>query len=362
MLEDKTLRRTPLQGDYGDADRAGDETVQPTERPPARLTSENRGAGDGAEIPHDRRGIPRDVRTGGGGASSDPQPVQFDRPTSLSSAQVRALEALHREAAQNATDALSTHVRTRVSVALLGASQRRFSEWIGSLNNPTCLHVVYCLPLGSPFLLECNPNLLFPLIERLLGGSGDERFHPVRPLTRIEQALARLLLDRFLGALEEPWSRRRETHFEITEYEHNPLLMQAVEPDERVLILGFQVSCDRHSSRVHICIPVQAFEETLYDLAGGRDGSGSRSRPTEENSGERRERLLEHLGESEVTVSAELEALPIELRDLLVLKPGDVIDTRIAADAQVRLLVEGRPLFQGTLTEQDGRRGVEVTG
>ena len=53
--------------------------------------------------------------------------------------------------------------------------------------------------------LEINPLILYPIIDRLLGGSTAEMFIPQRPLTEIELRLVPRIIDRVLTNLAEAW-------------------------------------------------------------------------------------------------------------------------------------------------------------
>ena len=206
----------------------------------------------------------------------------FATPRLLAEKQVRALDRMHRKFAQAVSTALSVLARTKVRVDLLEVSQKPYFEFIRSLGSPTSLHLVYCLPQKIPFVLETSPRVLFPVIERMLGGRGEDTVEPARPLTRIEQSLARSIAEELLRELRQAWccgveaSRRvassppaseglaadaqPETsadgtgsepglgsmapnlQFDIAETEHNPLLMQIVGPAEPAVVLSFQVT------------------------------------------------------------------------------------------------------------------------
>src|SRR5262245_12046200 len=121
------------------------------------------------------------------------RPHDFERPRSLGEERLRALDSIHRKFARAAASMLSVMARTKVQVDLGHIGQRTYAELIRGLQNPTCLFLVYCLPERLPFVLEIKPAVLFPLLERILGGRGDlpAAGPAARPMTRIEQDIAR---------------------------------------------------------------------------------------------------------------------------------------------------------------------------
>ena len=331
----------------------------------------------------------------------------FKTPRLISEAEVRALEALHRKFCRAAATALSVLARARVQVDLLGIQQRPYFEFIRSLESPSSLHLVYCLPRRIPFVFELSPRILFPLLERLLGGKGEETVEPARPLTRIEQGLSKTVAEEILHQLREAWSPREEAspcspgpgveneasepgkegpraaaaasealRFDVVESEHNPLLMQIVAPSEPSLILSFEVTLEAASSSAaesvesatpsrprsssglfHLCLPTRPFHAVLSRLsrtAWNRVHLDQQSAPE-------RDRILKQIERREMSLEAELASVPVALSDLLALRPGDVIDTQLGATSEVSLLFEGRKVFRGTPAIRGGRRAVKIT-
>lgn len=275
----------------------------------------------------------------------------------LSQQQIQALDSLHRKFARSASAALSAYVRSKVQVQLSSIVQRAYSEFISTLPNPTSLHLVYCLPGRIPFVLEIHPAVLFPMMERLLGGKGDEVHLPSRPLTRIEQTLAGSIARKLLGELREAWGQDTELSLDLAECEHNPLLMQIVGPGEPTLVFTFQTTLGLRTSALHLALPLKPFEELISRLerAGGpraQDGSGAEAE---------REKVLQCLSGTHLTVSAELPSIPLKIEDLLLVRPGDVVDTQIPRGSEILVTVEGKKVFRGVPVIHEGRRAVKLT-
>jgi len=238
----------------------------------------------------------------------------FATPRLLAEKQVRALDRMHRKFAQAVSTALSVLARTKVQVDLLEVCQKPYFEFIRSLGNPTSLHLVYCLPQKIPFVLETSPRVLFPVIERMLGGKGEDTVEPARPLTKIEQSLARSISEELLRELRQAWCYGAETvsriapsppapeglpgdsqpeapadgpsatsglgsaapklQFDIAETEHNPLLMQIVGPAEPAVVLSFQVTMQPPSVAA-----TSPYAEAQYSEASGTGESSAEIEP-----------------------------------------------------------------------------------
>ena len=97
-------------------------------------------------------------------------PYDFKRPERVGKEQMRALQTMHEGFGRNFGAALSALLRTIVEVKLTSVDQLTYSEFVFSLENPTCFNLISAEPLEGQLILDINPSLLFPIIDRLLGG------------------------------------------------------------------------------------------------------------------------------------------------------------------------------------------------
>ena len=61
-------------------------------------------------------------------------------------------------------------LRSMVEVKLTSVDQLTYSEFVFSLENPTCFNLLKAEPLEGNLILDINPSILYPIIDRLLGG------------------------------------------------------------------------------------------------------------------------------------------------------------------------------------------------
>ena len=116
-------------------------------------------------------------------------PYDFKRPERVGKEQMRALQTLHEGFGRNFGAALSGLLRSIVEVKLTSVDQLTYSEFVFSLENPTCFNLLRAEPLEGNLILDINPSILYPIIDRLLGGGRDPGPIARRPLTEIELRL-----------------------------------------------------------------------------------------------------------------------------------------------------------------------------
>jgi flagellar motor switch protein FliM len=213
---------------------------------------------------------------GGGGGHSLPyrnpfehasvSTYDFKRPERVSKDHIRALGSIHDGFARNFGATLSGFLRTIIEVRVVGVEQLTYSEFIHSLPNPTCFVILQAPPLEGQMCMEVSPLIVYPIIDRLLGGSKSDMFIPQRPLTAIEWRLMRRLINRALTHLSEVWRNLVEAKFQIVETESNPQLVHIVAPTEVVVFITFEIKMSQCAGTMSICIPFNTIESVLSKL------------------------------------------------------------------------------------------------
>ena len=180
---------------------------------------------------------------------------------------MRALEALHEGFGRNFGAALSGYLRTIIEVSVAHIEQLTYSEFIHSLPNPTCFNLLKAEQLDGQLCLEISPLIIYPIIDRLLGGSNADLFIPQRPLTQIEQRLVQRITDRATHHFSEAWSNLTPVTFTVEDFESNPQLVQIVPPNETVVVIGFELKMGNRAGTMSLCIPYNVIEPIMGVLA-----------------------------------------------------------------------------------------------
>ena len=280
----------------------------------------------------------------------------FKRPERVSKDQMRALENLHEGFSRNFGVALSGFLRTIMEVKVANIEQLTFSEFTHSLPNPTCFNLLSCEPLEGNICLEISPLIIYPVIDRLLGGSNADLFIPQRPLTAIEQRLVSKILDRAMQALQEAWENVLPLNFKLDETESNPALVQIVPPNEVVVVVGFELKMGGRTGTMSLCIPYNVIEPVMDKLSNQTWAAYKRNRRDQHL----RQRVATHLESAKLSVNAVLAQSSITLSELMNLQPGDIITTEKPASSPLTLTVEGKRKFIGNLGQFRGKRAFKV--
>jgi flagellar motor switch protein FliM len=290
-------------------------------------------------------------------AVKDVRLYNFKRPERVSKDQIRALEAIHEGFARNFGASLSAFLRTIIEVRVATVEQLTYSEFIHSLPNPTCFNLLTAQPLEGQMCLEVSPLIIYPVIDRLLGGSNNDLFIPQRPLTSIEWRLVGKITGRALQSLNEAWSNLVNVEFEVPETESNPHLVQIVAPNEVVVVIGFELKMGQRAGTMSLCIPFNVVEPVMGKLAAQSWLSYKKKGATNEQL----VRIQHNIAATTVELKAYLAETTIALRDLMSLQPGDLLMTEKLANDEIKILVEGRTKYAGRLGRFRDSKAIRIT-
>ncbi|HRX84787.1 MAG TPA: flagellar motor switch protein FliM [Phycisphaerae bacterium] len=281
----------------------------------------------------------------------------FKRPERVSKDQMRALESLHENFGRNLGASLSSFLCTIVEVRVATIEQLTYSEFIHSLPNPTNFNLLGCEPLEGQMCLEISPLIIYPIIDRLLGGSNNEMFIPQRPLTLIELRLIRKITDRALAELTAVWSSLVEVKFSLADVESNPHLVQIVAPNEVIVVIGFELRMGPRAGTMSLCIPFNVIEPIMSKLATQGWLAYRRAQHDEDQS----QLVVRRLDAARVELRAYLAETSITVRELLNLQAGDIIQTGKPAADEVLVRIEGKNKFAARVGKHKQGRAVKIT-
>lgn len=281
----------------------------------------------------------------------------FKRPERVSKEHIRALGSIHDGFARNFGATLSGMLRTIIDVRVVGVEQLTYSEFVHSLPNPTCFMILQAPPLEGQMCIELSPLIVYPVIDRLLGGSSGGMFIPQRALTSIEWRIISRIVERALVHLSDVWRNLVDVKFSVVEQESNPQLVHIVAPTEVVVFITFEIKMGNTAGTMSMCVPFNTIESVLSRLTTqtwfGYRPKGATSMQLQ--------RLHRNLSHAVVGLTAYLGRARIRLSDFRNLRSGDMIQIEKRACADVIVQVAGRNKFAGRLGQFRGRRALRIT-
>ena len=279
----------------------------------------------------------------------------FKRPNRVSKEQLRSIRAMHDKMARNLASAISSLMRSIVEIQLHSVDQMTYGEFLMSLPSPTSFNVFSFKPLDGKGVIELNPSIVFPMIDRLLGGPGIS-FDTNREFTDIELNLLEQVLRVITQNMKEVWSPIMEVYPVIEAKESSPNVVQIVAQNEIVIMVVMEIIIGQTSGMMNICYPVISIESLLPKLA-------SRDLMLSETSSRksRNKELRALLRGAKIELEAVLGYARLNMKEVLDLQEGDIIKLNRPADDTVVLKVDGREKFIADFGVRRYRRCIKIT-
>lgn len=285
-------------------------------------------------------------------------PYDFKRPERVGKEAMRSLQTMHEAFGRNFGASLSGLLRTIIDLKLTSVDQLTYSEFVFSLENPTCFNLIDAPPLEGQLILDINLSLLFPIIDRLLGGGSDPGTPFRRPLTEIELRLVSRITDLFCQELKKAWENVLDLKLAVSRVESNPQLVQIVPPNEVVVLISFELMLGEVRGMMNLCIPFNSIERISSRLLANSWMSYGKKSATADNV----RRISTQLHDAKVEVVVDLAETNISTSDLIGLRVGDIIATEKDVAHPLIVSVEGRPKFHAQPGAFKGRKAIQVVG
>jgi len=282
------------------------------------------------------------------------QLYDFKRPDRLSKENVRSLHLIHDRFAKSCSASLSAHLRTMSEVNLVSVDQFTYFEFLMSLPDPTCLSVLSMAPLEGNAALEINPSIVFPIIDKLLGGPG-QPLAEIREISDIEYRIIDGVVKRALQDLQEAWAQVIDIEIAVVESETSPQLIQIAAPNEPVVLVTLEIKIAELSGMMNLCIPSRILEPVIHRFTQDWHSISATSRPEEV-----RLWINELLNEVPLPVRAVVGKSKLMVKDLIDLEKGDVVILESSTYTPLTVKVNGVPKFLASVGEHAKKRAVKI--
>jgi flagellar motor switch protein FliM len=263
------------------------------------------------------------------------------------------LEMINERFARYYRTSLFGMLRRSADISVSGVQMLKFSEFVHTLFVPTSLNLVRLNPLRGKGLFVLDPKLVFSVVDAYFGGTG--RFHTKiegREFTPTELRVVKMLLDLAFTDMREAWKPVLNVKFEYVGSEVNPQFANIVSPSEVVVVTTLHIDLESGGGDLHVCLPY-SMVEPIRDLldAGVQSDRGDRDERWEIS-------LREEIMGAKVELSSVLAETQISMKELAVLKEGDIIPLDIPEVVEV--CAAEVPIFRGQVGVSEGNYAIKI--
>jgi flagellar motor switch protein FliM len=287
-------------------------------------------------------------------ANGEVVPYNFSSKERIIRGPLPTLEMIYDRFARHFRSTLYTLLRREASVDLTGIDSRKFAEYAAALPSHCALHLATMHPLHGTALFLLEPRLVFLLVDSFFGGGlreavGDEG----RELTAAEMRITRIMMQSAMKDFDQAWAPVLQVTLEHKASETNPHFINIASPTETVIIARFAVDFGASSGELQVVVPYSMIEPIRELLDAGMRSDRA------DTAGHWGEQLSGGLQAVSVELRGTMVETELTLRDVLQLKPGDVIAVDLPEEVSVQ--VEGAPLLRGAFGVARGRNSIKLT-
>jgi flagellar motor switch protein FliM len=243
----------------------------------------------------------------------------FRRPVRLAREHAHILKVAFATFARQSTTVLTTSLRVVCQISSGQLEELSYDEYLSGVPEPSVCAVITLEPWQGKALLTFGATTLLTIVDHQLGGPGGEE-QPDRPLTDIEQALVRQVLQRMLRELAYALEPIAKVTPSLLTLESNAGFVQAAAPTDPVVVARLELTIGNHTSEATLCLPFMMLAPALEELTNSSDAA-ERARQRKLAA----ERTQRRLVDVEVTVSVRFDPVRLSSSRIGRLAVGDIV-------------------------------------
>ena len=281
-------------------------------------------------------------------------PYELASPENAVAGILPLLENIHERFVHRFRIGLFEMLRREIDVATGAVATCSYRDISASLASHCSINMVSAAPLTGTGLLLIEQPLVFVLVDTFFGGKG-RRYadSEAREFSAAESRMTQRIVQLALNCLEAAWQPFVKVVCRHLGSESNPQFVTAINPEERLLSANVTIELDGNTGTVRLAFPCSAFEPVREPLLA------SLSKPHAAPNERLTKLLRDGVKGSRVAVRAFLAETELTIRELLLLKAGDVVPLEIPPTAVLE--AEGVPIYSGPYGIARGCRALKIT-
>lgn len=289
-----------------------------------------------------------------GPAADGVRPYDLCAGLRITRGRLPTLELLHEVFARQFRPSLFQLLKREPEITFQGVQPQKASEYLATLISNACIGIVRAPPLPGQVMFTLDPTLVYLMVDTYFGGTGrtTERV-PDKPLTPTELRFAQMIIKLACSDLATAWRPVAELEFEWVKHETNPHFVNVAAPADTLLVNRFNIEIATGSGCLDFVLP-PSFVEPVRDALAAATAQGPATQDACWSGA-----IGSVLAGAYLEVRAVLAETEISLRDLVKLKPGDVVP--IEPPREVMLLAGDVPIHSARFGISRGRNALRLS-
>lgn len=272
----------------------------------------------------------------------------FRSPKKITKETIKLLKGIYENYCRMLTSRLTSMLRLMCDVTVEQVEESIFHEYNNALDDYVLMGLIDVkysdkTMSESQILMEVSKPLSFVIIDRLLGGIGEEYEH-TRDYTDIELSLLSNMLKQLVKLMGTTWETTLEIETELSKIETNSRFVQSINYNDTVVIIVLNVTLNQSSGKITICVPSRILDE-IFKRANSI--SRNSSKKSDQSVEEQKSAIMDSLKSSKLVITGILGKAQATLYDVVNMQVGDLIILDKNVNSNIDIHVDGEKWFEG---------------
>ncbi len=270
----------------------------------------------------------------------------------LESGRLSPMMAANETFARRATQTLSSRLGIACEVVSQSSDQIPCKAFLQKAGDTAYIVSIYLEPRHEVALLYIDSMLLFPIVDLLLGGKGQQT-EISREVTDIEDQIAKELIKILCQEFQSAW-KPFNVEVKVGTRQSSAELQRMFSPADKTLMFNFAVNLPETGGGFQLLIPTTSasmFMTSAAEEAPAKKSAGQGAM----NTG-----FADKLLESSFTVDLTLLGGKVEANHLLNLSAGKILTLGISVRTPVVMKIGGRDTFEAVPVRSGHHRAAQL--
>lgn len=273
----------------------------------------------------------------------------FRSPKKITKETIKLLNGIYENYCRILSSNLTSKLRLLCDITIEQIEESRFHEYNNALEDYVLMGLVDIkypdnTVSDNQILMEVSKPLSIVIIDRLLGGSGEESDF-VRDYTDIELSLLENLFKEIIPTMGASWESAISLKTDFSKIETNSRIIQSVNYNDTVVIIVLNITLNQSAGKITICIPSNILDEIFKIMDAF--SKNTKKKNNEQSDVNQKDNIMTSLQTSKLTVTGVLGKTDVTLNDIIKMQTGDVIMLDREYKSNVDINVDGEKWFEG---------------
>ncbi len=249
---------------------------------------------------------------------------------------------------------LTNQLQRTFTIHRLDLEIMEYQQFLASFSNSGAIGVFEMPPLPTGSMVIFDTRLSFSILEIMLGAAIDISSPAIeRRLTTLEVNIIKSTMAEVCEDLDKAFSQVVECRTTMLKLENNTRMVSICEPEAEVEVVTLAVRLREEIGHIHLIFPLTTLDPLRAQLK-------ELLKINIRHTSNWREVFIDHMQQLELHLTARSGTIEMDVRQILGLKVGDIIELGYDPNSPLEILVENRQKFTAVPGTHGGSKAISI--